>query len=124
MKKSIKVDQKTKRGRPATGRDPMVSSRIPESTVKAIDQWAELNETTRSNAIRRLVEIGLEAKTTTRPVSKSGRRLRARELATNAIEKMIDPSAPSEERAQRSRRLTKGPTEFRETRVDQLKAKK
>jgi hypothetical protein len=49
--------------------------------------------------------------------------LRAQELATNAIEKMSDPSAPPEERAQRRRRLTKGPTEFREGRVDQPKAK-
>ena len=62
MKKSIKVDQKKKRGRPATGRDPMVSSRIPEATVSAVDNWAQHNETTRSDAIRRLVELGLKAK--------------------------------------------------------------
>ena len=41
-----------------------------------------------------------------------------------AIEKIIDPSAPPEERAQRQRRLTKGPEEFREVRVDRPKAKK
>jgi len=62
MKKSIKVDQKRGRGRPATGRDPMVSSRIPEDIVVAVDNWAAKNETTRSNAIRRLVELGLKAK--------------------------------------------------------------
>jgi hypothetical protein len=62
MKKSIKVDQKKKRGRPATGRGVMVSSRIPEATVTTIDAWAEQNETTRSDAIRRLVELGLKAK--------------------------------------------------------------
>jgi hypothetical protein len=123
MKKSIKVDQKTKRGRPATGRDPMVSSRIPESTVKAIDQWAELNETTRSNAIRRLVELGLKVKTPAKPVSKPARAVLAAELAAKAIDGIIDPSAPPEERAQRRRRLTKGPTEFREARVDLPKAK-
>jgi hypothetical protein len=49
--------------------------------------------------------------------------LRAQELATKAIEKIIDPAAPSEEQAQRRRRLTKGPTEFREARVDQPKVK-
>jgi hypothetical protein len=49
--------------------------------------------------------------------------LRAQELATKAIEKMIDPTAPPEERAQRRRRLTKGPTEFRDDRVDLPKAK-
>jgi hypothetical protein len=36
---------------------------------------------------------------------------------------MIDPSAPPEERALRRRRLTKGPLEFREDRVDLPKAK-
>ena len=35
-----------------------------------------------------------------------------------AVLALIDPDAPPEERAQRRRRLTKGPTEFREDRVD------
>ena len=47
---------------------------------------------------------------------------RAAELAAKAIEKIVDPSAPSEERAQRRRRLTKGPEEFRDVRVDRPKA--
>jgi hypothetical protein len=37
---------------------------------------------------------------------------------------MIDPAAPPEERAQRRRRLTKGPLEFREDRVGLPEAKK
>jgi hypothetical protein len=49
---------------------------------------------------------------------------RAVELAANAIEKMINPAAPPEQHAQRRRRLTKGPPEFREDRVDLPKAKK
>jgi hypothetical protein len=48
---------------------------------------------------------------------------RAKELATAAIEGIIDPSMPAEERAQHRNRLTKGPTEFREGRVDRPKAK-
>jgi metal-responsive CopG/Arc/MetJ family transcriptional regulator len=40
----------------------MVSSRIPQEIVAAVDDWAAKNETTRSDAIRRLVEIGLKAK--------------------------------------------------------------
>jgi hypothetical protein len=96
---------------------------MPQPLIDQVEAWAATNDTGRSEAIRRLVELGLEVKTTTRPVSKSGRRLRAQELATRAIEKMIDPSAPPEERAQRRRRLTKGPTEFREDRVDLPKAK-
>jgi hypothetical protein len=122
MKKSIKVDQKRKRGRPATGRDPMVSSRIPEATVAAIDEWATRNDTTRSDAIHRLVELGLTvgAKPKQAPVPRA---VRAKELATKAIEKIIDPAAPPEERALRRRRLTKGPSEFREDRVDLPKPK-
>ena len=92
----------------------------------AVDTWAtkQGDEPGRSEAIRRLVELGLEVKTPARRVSKPGRKLRARELATKAIEKMIDPAAPPEERAQRRRSLTKGPLEFREDRVDLPKAKK
>ena len=122
MAKSIAV--KPKRGRPATGRDPFVGIRLPATLIESIQAWSEKNDAaSRSEAIRRLVELGLEVKTTTRPVSKSGRRLRAKELATRAIEKIMNPSASSEERAQRTRRLTKGPTEFREDRVDLPKAK-
>ena len=72
---------------------------------------------------RRLVELGLKVKTEARPVRKPGPRLRAQELATQAIEKIIDPATPPEERAQRRRRLTKGPLEFRKDRVDLPKAK-
>jgi hypothetical protein len=71
----------------------------------------------------RLVELGLTVRTPARPVNKPGRRLRAQELATNAIEKIVDSAAPPEERAQRRRQLTKGPSEFREDRVDLPKAK-
>ena len=112
-------------GRPATGRDPSRTFRLSDEFMAALDTWSARQEDapSRSEAIRRLVELGLTIKTTTRPVSKSGRKLRAQELATKAIEKIIDPSAPAEERAQRRRRLTKGPTEFREDRIDLPKAK-
>ena len=94
--------------------------------IAAIDRWiaSQGEEITRGQAIRQLVELGLKVKTPARPVSKPGRRLRAQELATKAIEKIIDPAAPPEERAQRRRRLTKGPPEFREDRVDLPKARK
>jgi hypothetical protein len=96
-----------------------------DQQIAAIDAWIAMQgaEVSRPEAIRRLVELGLKVKTPARPVSKPGRRLRAQELATKAIEKIIDPAAPPEERAQRRRRLTKGPSEFREDRVDLPKAK-
>ena len=40
-----------------------------------------------------------------------------------AIDKMSDPAASAEERDERRHRLTKGPPEFREARVDRPKAK-
>jgi hypothetical protein len=142
MGKSIKVNQK-KRGRPATGRDPVSAVRLPTDLTAEIDAWAEKHGSdTRSEAIRRLVELGLTVKAPARPAAslkagpalapafprpgpalKPGRRMRARELATTAIEKIIDPVAPPEERTERKRRLTKGPAEFRDARVDQPKAK-
>jgi Arc/MetJ-type ribon-helix-helix transcriptional regulator len=61
MAKSIKVNQK-KRGRPATGRDPVSAVRLPAEIAASVDKWAEDREVNRSEAIRRLVELGLKAK--------------------------------------------------------------
>jgi hypothetical protein len=115
-----------KGGRPPTGREPVRTMRLSDDFMAKVDAWAaeQDDEPGRSEAIRRLVEIGLTIKTSASPVRKPGRRLRAQELATKAIEKIIDPSAPPEERAQRRRRLTKGPSEFREDRVDLPKPKR
>jgi hypothetical protein len=62
MKKSIKVQPKRRRGRPATGKDPLLTVRAPREIIEAIDDWAAKQDTTRSDAVRRLVEIGLKAK--------------------------------------------------------------
>jgi hypothetical protein len=88
-----------------------------------VETWATTNDTTRSDAIRRLVELGLTVRTKAKQPSQV-RTDRAKELATKAIDKIIDPSAPSEERAQRRRRLTKGPSEFRKDRGDLPKARR
>ena len=61
MAKSIKANPK-KRGRPATGKDPMIGARLPPELVTAVDQWSVTEGVTRSEAIRRLVEIGVKAK--------------------------------------------------------------
>ncbi|WP_441254542.1 ribbon-helix-helix domain-containing protein [Bradyrhizobium sp. 613_E4_N2_2] len=49
-------------GRPATGRDPVSAIRLPTELTSQIDAWAAEHEVSRSEAIRRLVEIGLKAK--------------------------------------------------------------
>jgi hypothetical protein len=59
MPKSIKVHQKKRRGRPATGRDPVITVRLPQAVIAYIDRWAVENSCTRSEAIRRVIERGL-----------------------------------------------------------------
>jgi hypothetical protein len=126
MKRSIKKDTQKSRGRPATGVGIQIGTRWPPDIVHMVDEWRRQHPDLpgRPEAIRRLVELGLKVKTEAKPVRKPGRRLGAQELAAKAIEGIVDPAAPPEERAQRRRRLTKGPLEFRDDRVDQPKAKR
>ena len=62
MKKPIKVAPRKRRGRPATGKDPHVAARMPPALIAEVEAWVAANDTSRSEAIRRLVEIGLKAK--------------------------------------------------------------
>jgi hypothetical protein len=57
MPKSIRVLPK-KRGRPATGRDPVTAIRLSAEMRDAIDAWAAKQEDKppRSEAIRRMIE--------------------------------------------------------------------
>jgi hypothetical protein len=62
MKKSITVHHKKRgRGRPATGRDPAVTARIPPETLERVAKWSEANDCSRSEAIVQLIERGLAA---------------------------------------------------------------
>ena len=61
-KKPIKVSPKKRRGRPATGKDPHVAARMPPALIAEVEAGAVANDITRSEAIRRLVEVGLKAK--------------------------------------------------------------
>jgi len=123
MNKSVvgRPEKKARRGRPPSGaRDPMVAIRMAKALIANADAWARANGTGRSEAIRRLLELGLSVKTTTKQPS-AARALRAKQLAAQAIDKMVDPTIHPEERAQRRRRLTKGPEEFRDVRIDRPK---
>src|ERR1035437_8437639 len=121
MKQSIKVRQK-RPGRPATGRDPSVTVRIPAEILKQSDLWASANGVGRSEAIRRLVEIGLGSVKVARAQKRSDSPT-ARDLAAVQIDRLADPGAPAEEQASRKRHLLKGPEEFREARIDRPKRK-
>jgi hypothetical protein len=122
LKKSIKVTPKKKRGRPATGRDPHVTSRMPPDLIAEVEAWATANETTRSEAIRRLVELGLTMKTRSAPSERQ--RAALADLASKAIDSLTVSEPNNGEKASRKRRLIKWHEEIREARVDLPKAKK
>jgi len=60
MAKSITVKRK-KVGRPATGTEPLYGVRISDDLMGQIQKWGRENSATRSEAIRRLVELGLSS---------------------------------------------------------------
>jgi hypothetical protein len=121
MAKSISVKRK-KAGRPATGTEPLYGVRIGDALMKQIMDWAKPQGATRSDAIRRLVELGLTVKTRPKQPAPALAE-RAKALASKVIDSFATDAVDVEETASRKRRLLKGPEEFRETRVDRPKAK-
>ena len=122
MKRSLGVVRK-KRGRPATGQDPVTAIRLPVKLRSRLDAWCKHqgDAPSRSEAIRRILDRtlpdpsgGFEAKR---------KALKASELADRAAEHLVDKSIPAEERQRRKRALIKGPKEFRDIREDQPKSK-
>jgi hypothetical protein len=122
MSKSITDNRKKKRaGRPRVGAT-LIGVRVPPAGLAKLDSWIKENapDLSRPEAIRRLVEIGLAHGKSARPPSgKSAER--AKQLAAKTIDRLGDPAAPTEELANRKRRLLKGPEEFREVRLDRGK---
>jgi hypothetical protein len=66
MGKSINDNRKIRRGRPATGTAPLVGVRMTEELQDQVRAWArkQQDDPPLATAIRRLVELGLRAKTT------------------------------------------------------------
>jgi hypothetical protein len=54
--------KRKKAGRPATGTEPLYGVRISDDLMGQIQKWGRENSATRSEAIRRLVELGLKVK--------------------------------------------------------------
>jgi hypothetical protein len=127
MKKAIRKARGGKRagsGRKPTGTDPARTVRLSDEFIASVDEWAaqQPDEPARSEAIRRLVELGLTVKTKLirRTASSADR---AKELAAKAIDNLVDPAAPADEKASRKRRLLKGPEEFHDVRVGRAEKK-
>ncbi len=110
-------------GKVGTSRDPHVTSRMPHGLIAEVDAWATTNGATRSEAIRRLVELGLTIRTKSKQGS-TARAERAKELASKTIDNLTSATPESGEKARRKGNLIKGPEEFRQVRVDRPKLKK
>jgi hypothetical protein len=119
MKSSRKRVIPKKRGRPATGNDPVRAFRLSNEFIATLDAWiAEQNDRpSRAEAIRRLVEIGLS---TGKPQAQTPARTsaEAKRLAGQALDDLADPRASTAEQVDRKQDLIKGPEEFRSVRVD------
>jgi hypothetical protein len=114
-KPARKNPRKKPRGRPAGRRyGGTIPVRLEPETIAAIDRWTAGHELTRSEAIRRLVEIGLAA--ARRAGARRNKASKASEMAGEEIDRLADPSVTDEERQLRKQRLLKGPREFRELR--------
>lgn len=53
-----------RRGRPATGKDPIRTFRLSDEKIAEIDAWAvrQPDKPSRSEALRRLIDVGLKAR--------------------------------------------------------------
>lgn len=126
MAKSISVKRKSappagRPGRPATGTEPLYGVRIGDCLIAQIMRWAKVNgDLSRSEAIRRLVEIALAGSSNQPrgPSTSKKSAARAAELAAKTIDKHLDPKSPAEEREARKRKLVEGPSVFRDARKD------
>jgi hypothetical protein len=102
--------------------DLTISLRLTPEAVAAVDRWAARRQISRGAAAEQLLRFGLDVALSASQV-KPMRTARATELAASQIGHLIDPEAPSEERDRRIDRLTKGPPEFVDARVDLPKPK-
>ena len=107
----------------AADADAISAVKMSERLTADVDAWAEAHNMARSDAIRELVELGLSS--TACPsgyVVPDSAEIEV--LAASQIGQLLDPSLPVAERERRVRRLTEGPPEFLEERIDLPRSKK
>lgn len=109
------------RGRPPTGAESIHLRLVPDQ-LTALDAWIakQREPMSRPEAIRQLVAAGLVTASSHRSYSKKSAD-QAAEMAECQINRLSDPSATSEERKSRKRKLLKGPAEFRNLRKNPSK---
>jgi hypothetical protein len=123
MANSTKAET-NKRGRSAGKKGPLMGFRASPAVRASVAKWAEYqpDSPSLSEAVRRLVEIGLSgpAASPKKPRVLSTARQgaeRAAELASGVIGDQM-PDISEDEKATRRQRLLKGPSEFRNARRD------
>jgi hypothetical protein len=94
-----------------------------EKMAAAVEKWRAKQRPvpTFSESTRRLVELGLAVAPRQRGPHKGA--AKAKEMAGEQLDRMVDPATSPEERLTRKRRLLKGPSEFRDMRTDLPKRK-
>lgn len=109
-----------KRGHPrfTTELLELVQTRLEVQMIDELDRWSREHCMSRSQAIRRLLDLGLRRAPKNDRFSHAAR-AKASALASEVIDQLTDAIAPEEERQKRKRRLTHGPAEFRDVRQDQ-----
>jgi hypothetical protein len=119
------VITKKRRGPAPTGKGTLVGVRLQPDRLAAVDAWIARQNVpmTRPEAIRAMLDAVLVIVSNDPDEQPKARKqpARASEMASQTIERKLDPKMPEEERDERRRRLTKGPQEFREVRVDRAK---
>lgn len=86
--------------------------------IDELDRWSREYCMSRSQAIRRLLDLGLRRAPKNVRFSHAAR-AKASALASEVVDQLIDGAAPEEEQLKRKRRLIHGPPEFRDVRQDQ-----
>lgn len=114
MMESKKADQAA-----TVDQNPVSAVKLPAGLTADIDAWASVHAINRSEAICRLIDLGLKSETTATSMRVSRRdAVAAEERAASLINQFIDPDTPQEERDRRIHRLTEGPPEFVDLRID------
>ncbi|MDO9561092.1 MAG: hypothetical protein Q7J60_05705 [Bradyrhizobium sp.] len=118
MSESHKIDQNPTEGHP-TERNPVSAVKLPTALTASIDAWARAHAVNRSEAIRQLIELGLTSEATAgvKPVPRLNA-IAVEEQVASQLDQFIDPDTPQEERERRIHRLTEGPPEFVDLRID------
>jgi hypothetical protein len=101
--------------------DIISAVKMPERLTAAVDAWAGAQHLSRSDAIAKLVALGLKiapAAPSLPQITIASDAGRIEEIAVHEIEGLLDPALPADERERRIRRLTEGPPEFSHERID------